>query len=334
MTSPLSGPRTLGAPSTPGHGGVAAVELVGITHAFGADRAIDSLSARIEHGEIFGFIGPDGAGKTTLFRILTTLIEADEGEARVLGLDVRQDLWALRRRVGYMPGRFSLYSDLTVAENLDFFATAFGTSVDEQYDMIAPIYRQIEPFRDRAAGDLSGGMKQKLALSCALVHRPDILFLDEPTTGVDAVSRREFWDLLHDLRRGGLTIVVSTPYMDEASRCDRVALIQQGRLLATDTPQDLVAAYPLPLVEVRGPDRYRLLTALREAPTAHSVYPFGDRLHFTDAREGLDARRVAADVLSFTASRDLEVDSARPGTAGIEDTFMLLMGTPDGGVAA
>jgi ABC-type multidrug transport system ATPase subunit len=308
------------------------VDIVGVTHSFGDNRAIEALSARIEHGEIFGFLGPDGAGKTTLFRILTTLIEADEGEARVLGLDVKNDLWALRRRVGYMPGRFSLYADLTVAENLDFFATAFGTTVEEQYDMIAPIYGQIEPFRDRAAGDLSGGMKQKLALSCALVHRPEILFLDEPTTGVDAVSRREFWDLLHDLRRGGLTIVVSTPYMDEADRCDRVALIQRGRLLATDTPGALVSAYPLPLVEVRGPDRYRLLTVLREAPYAHSVFPFGDRLHFTDRREGVDTETAAADVAAFAASRGLALESARPGTPGIEDTFMLLMGPVDGGV--
>ena len=312
--------------------GEAAVDLAGITHAFGDRRAVDGLSARIEHGEIFGFLGPDGAGKTTLFRILTTLIEADAGEARVLGLDVKKDLWALRRRVGYMPGRFSLYTDLTVAENLDFFATAFGTTVAEQYDMIAPIYRQIEPFKDRAAANLSGGMKQKLALSCALVHRPEILFLDEPTTGVDAVSRREFWDLLHDLRAGGLTIVVSTPYMDEADRCDRVALIQQGRLLATDSPRALVSAYPLPLVEVRGPDRYRLLTALRAAPYAHSVYPFGDRLHFTDSREGIDLGVAAAEVEAFARSRGLALDSVGPGTPGIEDTFMLLMGPAEGGV--
>lgn len=307
-----------------------AVEVVGLTHSFGGPPAVDALSVQIQRGEIFGFLGPDGAGKTTLFRILTTLIDADQGEARVLGLDVRRDLWALRKRVGYMPGRFSLYADLTVAENLDFFATAFGTTVEAQYETIAPIYRQIEPFRDRAAGDLSGGMKQKLALSCALVHRPDILFLDEPTTGVDAVSRREFWDLLHDLRRGGLTIVVSTPYMDEADRCDRVGLIQGGRLLATDTPTALVHSYPLPLVEVRGPERYRLLTALREAPFAHSVYPFGDRLHFTDARDDVDAERSAGEVAAFAQSRGLSVDSSRPGEPGIEDTFMLLMGPVDG----
>ena len=313
--------------ATPSTGSGAAVEIVGISHQFGGKPALDGVDATVSPGEIFGFIGPDGAGKTTLFRILTTLIEADAGEARVLGLDVKEDLWALRRRVGYMPGRFSLYTDLTVAENLEFFATAFGTTIEAQYDIIAPIYRQIEPFRDRAAGALSGGMKQKLALSCALVHRPDILFLDEPTTGVDAVSRREFWDLLADLRANGLTVVVSTPYMDEADRCDRVALIQRGRLLATDTPDVLVAAYPLPLVRVTGPDRYRLLTTLRTAPHAHSVFPFGESLHYTDAREGADPRMVASEVVAFARERGFESAFSEPTQPGIEDTFMLLMGS-------
>ncbi len=306
-----------------------AVEILAISHGFGGKLALDGVQASVEYGEIFGFLGPDGAGKTTLFRILTTLIEPDAGRASVLGLDVVDELWELRRRVGYMPGRFSLYTDLTVSENLEFFATAFGTTVEAQYDMIAPIYGQIEPFKDRKAGDLSGGMKQKLALSCALVHRPEILFLDEPTTGVDAVSRREFWDLLAELRNGGLTIVVSTPYMDEADRCDRVALIQQGRLLATDTPGALVAAYPLPLIEVRGPNRYRLLTTLRDAPNAHSVFPFGESLHYTDARADVDPLAVVSELTAFAASRGLEVTAAHPGTPGIEDTFMLLMGRAD-----
>lgn len=346
-------PAPAGNPEGTPPGAEAAVEIVDLTYRFGrrpggrrrhaagtasgsparaAEPApvLDRVNARIEHGEIFGFLGPDGAGKTTLFRILTTLIEPQEGEARVLGLDVKRDLWALRRRVGYMPGRFSLYTDLTVAENLEFFATAFGTTVQAQYDVIAPIYGQIAPFRDRAAGDLSGGMKQKLALSCALVHRPDILFLDEPTTGVDAVSRREFWDLLSDLRRGGLTIVVSTPYMDEADRCDRVALIQNGRLLATDTPRALVSEYPLPLVEVRGRDRHGLLTALRTSPHAHSVFPFGETLHFTDNRPGMDPGSAASDVDSFLRARGLDLESARPGRPGIEDVFMLLMGGAEG----
>ena len=306
-----------------------AVEIVGISHRFAGKPALDGVDAVVAPGEIFGFIGPDGAGKTTLFRILTTLIEADAGEARVLGLDVKEDLWALRRRVGYMPGRFSLYADLTVAENLEFFATAFGTTLEAQYDIIAPIYRQIEPFRDRPAGALSGGMKQKLALSCALVHRPDILFLDEPTTGVDAVSRREFWDLLADLRANGLTVVVSTPYMDEANRCDRVALIQRGRLLATDTPDALVSAYPLPLVRVTGPDRYRLLTTLRTAPHAYSVFPFGESLHYTDAREGADPRMVASEVVAFARERGFPSAVAERTDPDIEDTFMLLMGSEE-----
>lgn len=305
----------------------AAVVLEDVRHSYGDQPALSGVSARVGHGEIFGFIGPDGGGKTTLFRILTTLIEADSGTARVLGLDVGADLWELRRRVGYMPGRFSLYRDLTVAENLDFFATAFGTTVEAEYETIAPIYGQIEPFRDRPAGALSGGMKQKLALSCALVHRPDILFLDEPTTGVDAVSRREFWDLLEELRSSGLTIVVSTPYMDEADRCDRVALIQKGSLLATDTPDALVAAYPLPLLEVRHPDRYGLLLALRESSHAHSVFPFGECLHYTDARGGESPERIAREVADFAQARGFAGASAAPVHAGIEDTFMLLMGT-------
>ena len=306
-----------------------AVEVVGVSHHFGGKPALDAITVTIEHGKIFGFLGPDGGGKTTLFRILTTLIEADEGSARVLGLDVKEDLWALRKRLGYMPGRFSLYSDLTVEENLRFFATVFGTTIEAQYDIIAPIYRQIEPFKDRAAGALSGGMKQKLALSCALVHRPDILFLDEPTTGVDAVSRREFWDLLAELQKGGLTIVVSTPYMDEADRCDRVALIQQGKILATDRPNALVEAYPLPLVEVRGPDRYRLLTELRAAPYAHSVFPFGESLHYTDVRSDIDSDLAASEIVTFARSRGLHGVTAVAGLPGIEDTFMLLMSSAD-----
>ena len=303
-----------------------AVCVRGVSKSFGSTRALVDVDVEVRDGEIFGFLGPDGGGKTTLFRILTTLVLADAGEARVLGLDVVRDLWSLRRRIGYMPGRFSLYRDLTVRENLDFFATAFGTTVEAQYDAIAPIYSQIEPFADRAADDLSGGMKQKLALSCALVHRPDILFLDEPTTGVDAVSRREFWDLLADLRDGGLTIVVSTPYMDEADRCDRVALIQRGQLLATDTPADLVAAYPLPLVAVRTPDRYRALQLLRGSAHAHSVYPFGESLHFTDARDGTDPAEVADEVASLLTDGGVSDAEVAPVPAGIEDTFMFLMG--------
>ena len=279
-----------------------AVEIHGLEKAYGDTRALAGVDAEVRQGEIFGFLGPDGAGKTTLFRILCTLIRADAGTARVLGLDVEDDLWAIRRKVGYMPGRFSLYPDLTVRENVRFFATAFGTTVEDQYDVIAPIYGQLEPFEDRRAEALSGGMKQKLALSCALVHRPGILFLDEPTTGVDAVSRREFWDLLETLRDGGLTVVVSTPYMDEADRCDRVALIQDGALLAMDTPAALVAGYPLPMLEVRGGDRVKVLAALRAAPWAYSAYPFGSSIHYTDARAGRDPDEVRRDVEAHLAA--------------------------------
>lgn len=303
----------------------AAVVVRDVSKRFGTTVALEAISFEAQTGELFGLVGPDGAGKTTLFRILTTLQIPDTGTATVLGLDVVKDLWAIRARVGYMPGRFSLYGDLTVAENLAFFASVFGTTIDEGYSLIAPVYRQIEMFADRRADALSGGMKQKLALSCALVHRPDILFLDEPTTGVDAVSRREFWDQLDTLRASGLTIVVSTPYMDEAMRCDRVALMQTGRILQIDSPGDIGARYPLPLVEVFGPDRYRLLLSLRKAPHAHSVYPFGTKLHFTDDRQGYDSNAVAAEVRDYLTREGFESIEINPIAAGIEDRFMDLM---------
>src|SRR6266566_6720962 len=211
---------------------------------------LDAVSVSVGTGELFGFIGPDGAGKTTLFRILVSLLVPDAGRASVLDLDVVRDYRALRLRVGYMAGRFSLYPDLSVEENLTFFASVFGTTIQREYEQIKPIYTQLEPFKDRRAAALSGGMKQKLALCCALVHRPDILFLDEPTTGVDAVSRREFWDLLGTLKAGGLTTIVSTPYMDEATRCDRIALIHRGALLGVDAPEAITAAFGRPLVGV------------------------------------------------------------------------------------
>jgi ABC-2 type transport system ATP-binding protein len=310
-----------------------AVAVRGVSRRFGGTLALDGVSFEVGDGELFGFIGPDGAGKTTLFRILTTLLVPDAGEARVLGLDPVRDLWALRARVGYMPGRFSLYPDLSVAENLGFFAAVFGTTVRAGYDLIAPIYRQIEPFADRRAGALSGGMKQKLALCCALVHRPDILFLDEPTTGVDAVSRREFWDLLADLRAGGLTILVSTPYMDEATRCGRVALIQGGRILDVDAPDAIGARYPLPLLAVRGGERYRLLTTLRRYPHARSVQPFGEELHYTDARADADPAAVADDVAGWLRAEGFADAAAAPIRAGIEDAFMALMGAAEGKAA-
>ncbi len=292
--------------------------------------ALDALSFTVAPGELFGIVGPDGAGKTTLFRILTTLLLPESGSAMVLGQDVVKEVRALRARIGYVPGRFSLYPDLSVEENLHFFAAVFGTSVAEAYDTIAPIYSQLEPFRARRAGALSGGMKQKLALSCALVHRPDVLFLDEPTTGVDAVSRREFWDLLETLADGGLPIVVSTPYMDEALRCDRVLLLQEGRALEVGVPSEFGARYGQPVfsvhVPIGGAARLRMLAALRATPNALSVYPFGDVLHYTDRRPDAQDAQVAQDitgaVAGIAAADDLTITRI---TAGIEDVFMARM---------
>src|SRR5258705_9090069 len=218
--------------------------------------AVDSVSLSVDKGELFGLIGPDGAGKSSIFRILTTLLLPDNGTATVEGNDVVKDYRTIRGNVGYMPGRFSLYQDLTVEENLNFFATVFGTTIEENYDLIKDIYVQIEPFKNRRAGKLSGGMKQKLALSCALIHKPSVLFLDEPTTGVDAVSRKEFWEMLKRLKQQGITILVSTPYMDEAVLCDRVALIQSGRILSIETPDNIVKAYPEKLFAIRSEKIY------------------------------------------------------------------------------
>ena len=307
-----------------------AVTVQHLTKRFGATTALAGVSFDVADGELFGLVGPDGAGKTTLFRILTTLMLPDDGGAQVLGLDVVKDLWAIRARVGYMPGRFSLYPDLSVRENLEFFASVFGTTIDEGYEMIAPVYRQIEPFNDRRADALSGGMKQKLALSCALVHRPDILFLDEPTTGVDAVSRREFWDQLANLKATGLTIVVSTPYMDEAIRCDRVALVQGGRILDIAPPSEIGKRYPLPLIAVRASERYRLLRALREMPEAQAVYPFGDELHYTDRRAKGSASDIAHALEARLRANGFADATAHPIEAGIEDSFMSLMQETNG----
>jgi ABC-2 type transport system ATP-binding protein len=306
-----------------------AVVVDRLSKRFGDTAALADLTFDVATGELFGFIGPDGAGKTTLFRILTTLLLADRGSAYVLGRNVVADMWELRRRIGHMPGRFSLYPDLSVRENLEFHASVFGTTIDAGYETIAPIFTQIEPFSDRRAGALSGGMKQKLALSCALIHRPDILFLDEPTTGVDAVSRQEFWNLLAELKRGGLTIVVSTPYMDEADRCDRVALIQKGRILEVDSPARIVARYPLPLFAVRAAERYRLIQSLRGYAHAHSVYPFGEELHYTDRRSNADAGDIAGDVRAFLVHAGLTDAAVESIGAGIEDSFMALMGPPE-----
>lgn len=280
-------------------------------------EAVRPLSLAINKGELFGLIGPDGAGKTTLFRMLTTLILPDTGTAQVNGFDIVREYAQIRKCVGYMPGRFSLYQDLTVEENLNFFATLFNTSVKENYAFIKDIYEQIEPFKTRKAGKLSGGMKQKLALSCALIHKPDILFLDEPTTGVDPVSRKEFWEMLKVLRADGMTIMASTPYMDEAVLCDRVALMQDGRILSSDTPASIIKSYPWILWAVQASDMFRLLHDLRNYSLTKDCYSFGEYHHLSLEKEGNKGDLIAyLHNLQHTA---IEVHSIQPN---IEDCFM------------
>lgn len=296
------------------------ISVENISKSYGAVQAIKRVSLEVNTGELFGLIGPDGAGKTTLFRILVTLLMPDAGKATVQGLDVVKDYKRLRNIVGYMPGRFSLYQDLTIEENLDFFATVFGTSIEANYDLIKDIYVQIEPFRKRRAGKLSGGMKQKLALCCALIHRPEVLFLDEPTTGVDAVSRKEFWDMLKQLKDKGLTIVVSTPYMDEASRCDRIALIQKGEILAIDTPQDITQLFKKNLYAVKSAETFRLIQDLRKASFTHSCYAFGEFLHL--AMRASESQAVVENYLAERQHQQVEVLRIEPN---IEDCFMDLI---------
>ena len=297
---------------------MSAIKVENISKSFGKVKALDGISFEVERGELFGLIGPDGAGKTTLFRLLTTLLNPDEGQAEVDGFDIVKDYHAIRERVGYMPGRFSLYQDLTVEENLDFFAALFGVKVEDSYDIIAPIYRQIEPFKRRRAGKLSGGMKQKLALSCALIHRPSVLFLDEPTTGVDAVSRSEFWDMLSDLKQRGITILVSTPYMDEASRCDRVALCNEGRILGIDAPTDIVAGFDNPLYSVQADNMYKLLLAVRKATGVVECYPFGETHHLV-ADAVFDIKQFEVELADVQGLR------IKPAEPTIEDMFIKLM---------
>ena len=254
-----------------------------LAKSFGDVKALSGVSFSVAEGEIFGLIGPDGAGKTTLFRLLTTLLLPDAGSAEVAGHDVVADFKAVRRIAGYMPGRFSLYPDLSVKENLEFFASIFGVKVSDNYAMIAPIYSQLERFASRPAGKLSGGMKQKLALCCALVHKPEILFLDEPTTGVDAVSRAEFWDILEEIKTTGMSVVVSTPYMDEAARCDRIALINRGEIMAVGKPDEIPRRFDGRLFTVGSADNYAALQKLRVAPGVEDVYLFGEKLHLVTA---------------------------------------------------
>lgn len=297
------------------------IKVQNLIKTYGTVEAVKEISFEVNDGELFGLIGPDGAGKTTIFRILTTLLKPNSGDASVLGLDVVDDYKQIRPKVGYMPGRFSLYQDLSVEENLTFFASVFGTTIDENYELVKPIYSQLEPFKDRMAGALSGGMKQKLALSCALIHKPEVLFLDEPTTGVDAVSRKEFWQMLHRLKDEGITILVSTPYMDEAEQCDRIALMQEGKILSIDTPSTITDQFDEQLWAVKSPDKYRLIQVLRGYEFMESVQPFGEYVHYTDQRSDVEPRELKA-YLEAHGIDNPEVIAISPD---IEDTFIRLM---------
>jgi ABC-type multidrug transport system ATPase subunit len=296
------------------------ISISNISKSYKTVKALQNISFEVKPGELFGLIGPDGAGKTTLFRILTTLLIANEGKALVAGFDVVKEYKKIRNSVGYMPGKFSLYQDLTVEENLNFFATIFGTTIAENYDLIKEIYVQIEPFKDRRAGKLSGGMKQKLALCCALIHKPKVLFLDEPTTGVDPVSRKEFWEMLKRLQQKGITILVSTPYMDEAALCDRIALIQNGKILEIDTPKAIVKHFPKPIYNVRANNMYQLINSLKAYEHQHSVYPFGEFIHYTDNRGKFNKNDLFQYLESLNFS-SIEIEQTEPT---IEDTFMEL----------
>lgn len=294
------------------------VEHISKTYEKEKTPAVHDVSFAVKAGELFGLIGPDGAGKTSLFRILTTLILPDTGRATVDGFDIIKDYKKIRSSVGYMPGRFSLYQDLTVEENLNFFATIFNTTVKENYHLIKDIYEQIEPFKKRKAGKLSGGMKQKLALSCALIHEPSVLFLDEPTAGVDPVSRKEFWDMLFHLKEKGITIIVSTPYMDEATRCDRIALIQQGHILSIDTPENISAAFPDDLYAVRYENMSVLLKELASYEKIKSSYAFGEYAHVTFKQDSEDAKGLKEYLLN-KGLQEVEVIPVKPT---IEDRFI------------
>lgn len=287
---------------------------------FGKVKALNGVSFQVNEGELFGVIGPDGAGKTTLFRILISLLLPDSGSARFWGLNPVTDYKQVRQIIGYMPGKFSLYEDLSIIENLTFFASVFGTTVEENYHLIEDIYKQIEPFKNRPAGKLSGGMKQKLALSCALIHKPKLLVLDEPTTGVDAVSRQEFWEMLKRLKAQGITILVSTPYMDEAGMCDRVALLQNGRILETNSPKSIMERFNKPIYSVSNDNMYQLLTYCRQFPEVASVYPFGDELHITFSESSVNP----AHLKGFLVSKGIPDANIKQIQPDIEDCFMEL----------
>ena len=291
------------------------------TYNNGHVKAVNDVSFAVEEGELFGLIGPDGAGKTSIFRMLTTLLLPDSGTASVNGLDIIKNYKEIRKRVGYMPGKFSLYQDLTVEENLSFFATVFNTTIRENYDVIKDIYEQIKPFGNRPAGKLSGGMKQKLALCCALIHKPKVLLLDEPTTGVDVVSRKEFWDMLKRLKEQAISILVSTPYMDEASLCDRIALIQNGNIMSVDTPQNIIDSFPSRLFAAKAKDIYQLLKDFRGDPTVKNCYAFGEYLHMT-LNDDNNSEIVLQELVGKYQPQDFEVKRIIPT---IEDCFIQRM---------
>ena len=299
---------------------MSSVSVSQLSKSYNSIKALDNVSFDVSEGELFGIIGPDGAGKTTLFRLLTTLILPDGGSAVIEGLDVVKDYAAVRHIIGYMPGKFSLYQDLTVEENLNFFATVFNTTVKENYHLIEDIYKHIEPFRTRRAGKLSGGMKQKLALSCTLIHKPKVLFLDEPTTGVDPVSRKEFWEMLLKLKSQGITIIVSTPYMDEARLCDRIALMQNGKFLRIDLPENIIASYPQKLWSVTADNMHGLLNDLRSCPYVKSSFSFGASYHVT-----MEENMTAAMLDKYLINKGygyIEITEIKPT---VEDCFMLML---------
>jgi len=299
-----------------------AVVVKNLTKVYGKDKtAVDAVSFSVNQGEIFGLIGPDGAGKTSIFRVLTTLLLPDGGSATVDGCDVVKDFVKIRNRVGYMPGKFSLYQDLSIEENINFFATLFNTTVEENYHLIKDIYVQLEPFKKRRAGKLSGGMKQKLALCCALIHKPVVLFLDEPTTGVDPVSRKEFWEMLKQLKEQNITIVVSTPYMDEANLCDRIALIQSGKILSVDTPQNIIKSYPDQLYAIRADDMHLLLKILNEYDEVLNSYAFGEFAHVSFKNKTVNLDRVEA----YLNEKQLTGIELKKTGATIEDSFIKLL---------
>jgi len=301
-----------------------AVSVKNITKTYGKEKllAVDNISFSVDKGEIFGLIGPDGAGKTSLFRMLTTLLLPDSGTAAVDGFDTVKDYREIRSRVGYMPGKFSLYQDLSVEENLNFFATVFNTTIEENYSLIEDIYVQIEPFKNRRAGALSGGMKQKLALCCALIHKPSVLFLDEPTTGVDPVSRKEFWEMLKRLKVQGITIVVATPYMDEAALCDRIALMQGGKILSIDTPANISAGYPDQLYAVKSNRMSAMIQTLNQYDKVLSCFGFGEYAHVAVAKKnGLKA----GELIAFLEKKGMDAVEVVPVEASIEDCFIKLL---------